>query len=92
MTALAIVLLAAVLAVAAAYHFTSADQALRSRTKRRVLVTTHGGGWFAGVLLEHDRRSFVLTNVTTEGPDGQQMPVDGEVLILAEDVAHIQFP
>lgn len=70
----------------------SGDLMLRSRTKRRCLVTTDGGTWFAGVLLSHDRRSLVLVSATTEAEDGSTASVDGEVLILLDDVAHIQFP
>lgn len=56
------------------------------------MVTTRDGAWFAGVLYEHDRRSVVLRSTTTETADGATATVDGEVLILTEDVAHIQFP
>ena len=78
------------LAIAAAFEITG-DRVLRSRTKRRVLVTTKSGVWFSGILNSHDRRSLVLCNVQTEAESGTA-PVDGEVLILTEDVAHIQFP
>ena len=74
-----------------AIHVLLGDAALRDRTKRRTLVTTKDGLWFAGVLLEHDRRSIVLRDVTTEAEGGPAV-VDGEVLILLADVAHIQFP
>lgn len=67
------------------------NRVLRSRTKRRVLVTTTSGAWFAGVLSAHDRRSIVLRDAQTESDDGPAA-VDGEVLILMVDVAHIQFP
>ena len=92
MTAAAICLLAAVLLGVALAHFLTMDRVLRSRTKRRVLVTTRDGAWFAGVLAEHDRRSVVVVNATTEAENGDTAKVDGEVLILTEDIAHIQFP
>ena len=92
MTAAAICLLAAVLLGVALAHFLTTDRVLRSRTKRRVLVTTHDGAWFSGVLLDHDRRSVVVVNASTEAADGTAAQVDGEVLILTEDIAHIQFP
>lgn len=92
MTAAAVVLLALVLLLIAGVHVAVGDRALRSRTKRRVMVTTRDGAWFAGVLYEHDRRSVVLRSTTTETADGATATVDGEVLILTEDVAHIQFP
>ena len=67
------------------------NRALRSRTKRRVLVTTTSGAWFTGILFTHDRRSVVLRGAQTEA-EGGPADVDGEVLILMQDVAHIQFP
>jgi small nuclear ribonucleoprotein (snRNP)-like protein len=81
-----------VIAAVAAAHHLSGDRLLRSRTKRRVLVTTHDGAWFSGVLLDCDRRSVVIVNATTEAERGEAVQVDGEVLILTEDIAHIQFP
>lgn len=92
MTALAVLLLALVVLAVAGLYFASGERVLRSRTKRRVMVTTRDGTWFAGVLYEHDRRSIVLRSTTTETADGATAQVDGEVLILTEDVAHIQFP
>lgn len=78
------------LVVAAAYEL-HGNRVLRSRTKRRVLVATNSGVWFSGVLFAHDRRSIVLRDAQTEA-DGGAAVVDGEVLILTDDVAHIQFP
>ena len=92
MTALAVLVLAATVAVVAAIYLTTGDRVLRSRTKRRVMVSTDSGAWFAGVLIAQDRRSVLLSSVTTEGADGVPTSVDGEVLILVEDIAHIQFP
>lgn len=91
MTAIALLVLAvSLIAIAAAYEILG-NRALRSRTKRRALVTTKSGAWFTGVLVEQDRRSLVLQEATTEAEDGAAV-VDGEVLILTCDVAHIQFP
>lgn len=67
------------------------NRVLRSRTKRRVLVTTKAGVWFSGVLFDHDRHSIVVREAQTEAEGGTAI-VDGEVLILTEDIAHIQFP
>jgi hypothetical protein len=92
LTAAAVLVLAAVIVAVAAAHHLSGDRLLRSRTKRRVLVTTHDGAWFSGVLLDRDRRSVVIVNATTEAERGEAVQVDGEVLILTEDIAHIQFP
>ena len=91
MTASILVLAVVLLVIAAAYEL-HGNRVLRARTKRRVLVTTHDGTWFTGVLFGHDRRSFLLREVATEAEGGGHAVVDGEVLILAEDVAHIQFP
>lgn len=92
MTAVAIIVLAATLAIVAALHWTSGDRVLRDRAKRRAMVSLDTGAWFAGVLVSYDRRSLLLASVTTEGADGSPADVDGEVLVLLEDVAHIQFP
>ena len=86
----ALVLALTAIAIAAAYEVLG-NRALRSRTKRRALVTTHDGRWFSGVLTSHDRRCLVLREAQTEAEGGPAV-VDGEVLILMADVAHIQFP
>lgn len=70
----------------------SGRRVLRSRTRRNVLVTTKSGGWFTGLLHEHDRQSIVLRQARAESDAGESAVVDGEVVILMVDVAHIQFP
>lgn len=86
----ALIVALATIAIAAAYEVVG-NRVLRSRTKRRALITTHDGRWFSGVLLDHDRRCLVLRDAQTEAEGGAAV-VDGEVLILMADVAHIQFP
>ena len=81
-------LIIAAVAVALELH---GNRAIRSRTKRRVLVTTKSGLWFSGVLFAHDRRSLVIREAQTDAEGGSTV-VDGEVLILSDDVAYIQFP
>jgi small nuclear ribonucleoprotein (snRNP)-like protein len=67
---------------------------MRQRLRRRVLVELKSGGSFAGVLFDADRESLVLRNAEALGIDGrgERTPVDGEVLILREEVAFLQIP
>lgn len=85
-----VVLVVVILSVSVAFELTG-DRVLRSRSKRRVVVTTTSGSWFSGVLFSHDRRCIVLRDAHTEVESGTAA-IDGEVLILMSDVAHIQFP
>lgn len=88
----AFIVVSAVALLAALMFHVAGDIALRSRTKRRCLVTTDAGTWFSGVLMSRDRRCVVLASVSTEAEDGSTATVDGEVLVLMDDIAHIQFP
>ena len=67
---------------------------LRSRLRRRVLVTLKAGDAFDGVLVDADAQSLVLRNASQVGVvnRGTPVPVDGEVLVLLEDVAYLQLP
>ena len=69
-------------------------QLLRSRVRRRVLVTLHTGEAFDGVLFGSDRQALVLRNASQVGVvnRGTPVPVDGEVVVLLEDVAYLQLP
>lgn len=70
------------------------DRTVRSRYRRRALVTLKNGDTFDGVLFEADRQAVVLRNASQVGVANQAgpVPVDGEVLILLEDVVVIQLP
>lgn len=67
---------------------------LRSRLRRRVLVTLKAGDAFDGVLFDADAQSLVLRNASQVGVvnRGTPVPVDGEVLVILEDVAYLQLP
>lgn len=67
---------------------------LRSRLRRRVLVTLKTGDAFDGVLFDADGQALVLRNASQVGVvnRGTPVPVDGEVLVLLEDVAYLQLP
>jgi hypothetical protein len=65
---------------------------LRDRTSCTFIVTTKSGQAFRGVLFDHDKRCLVLRN--TEALDGQSgpIPIDGELLLLWDDVAFMNRP
>lgn len=73
---------------------TNRNRVLRSRLRRRVLVTLHSGEAFDGVLFDADRQALVLRNASQVGVAnrGTPVPVDGEVVVLLEDVAYLQLP
>jgi len=52
------------------------------------------GDTFAGVVFDADRQSVVLREAQAvgAGQQGKNVPVDGEVLLFAEDIAYTQFP
>lgn len=65
---------------------------LRSRIRRRAIVSLKGGEAFAGVLWQWDRQALVLRNAAHVADPQRPVPVDGEVVVLAQDVAYVQFP
>lgn len=66
---------------------------LSERLRRRVIVTLHSGETFTGVLWQEDERAWVLRSAGMfDAPNGQVTPVDGEVVILTENVAYAQTP
>jgi hypothetical protein len=87
---LAAALLISLAAVSVAAILTS-ESGLRSRVKRRALVSCKDGQTFSGVLWSTDRGCLVLKQTSLIGNDAAAA-VDGEVLILRADVAFIQFP
>ena len=70
------------------------SKVFRSRLRDQVLVTTHNGSTFSGVLWECDDKALVLRNAAAvgAGPDKSNLPLDGEIVILLFDVAYIQRP
>lgn len=70
-----------------------ADRILRTRTRRRVIVTLKTHEAFQGTVTEADTQSLVLQGCTYHepGPDGGGTPVDGEVVVLLADVAYLNY-
>lgn len=70
------------------------SKVLRSRLREQVLVTTHDGASFSGVLFEADDKALVLRNAEAvgAGENKTNLPLDGEILVLMWDVAYIQRP
>lgn len=70
------------------------SKVLRSRLRDRVLVTTHDGAAFAGVLFESDDKALVLRDAEAVGAGESKtnLPLDGELIVLMWDVAYIQKP
>lgn len=70
------------------------SKVLRSRFRDRVIVTTHDGAAFAGVLYEADDKAVVLRDAEAigAGENKTNLPLDGEILVLLWDVAYIQRP
>lgn len=66
----------------------------RLRLRKRVIVTTTDGQGFSGVLFDMDAEAVVLRETEALGVAARShpVPVDGELLILREDVAYIQVP
>lgn len=67
---------------------------LRDRLRRRVIVTLHTGEAWGGVLFAADPQVWVLREATAigAGEDRTNLPVDGELLLLAVDIAYVQMP
>lgn len=66
---------------------------IRHRLRSTAIVTLHDGSSFRGVLYDFDSEAFVLRNVEhlVSGVE-RSVPVDGELVVLAADVAYIQIP
>lgn len=93
MTAVVVVLVVALVAVAALVVW-SQGSTLRRRGRARVLVTLKSGAAFDGVLYEQDRRVWVLRSAQAIGAGDRDtnVPVDGEVLIFTADIEYVQKP
>lgn len=63
-------------------------------TRERLIVTLKSGAAFEGVLWEVDDRALVLRSAVALGAAerGENLPVDGELLLFVADVAHVQKP
>ena len=67
---------------------------IRTRLRSKVVVTLKSGAAFGGVLWEHDRTALVLRGAYAIGAAdrGENLPVDGELILYAVDVEYIQKP
>lgn len=67
---------------------------MRDRYRSRVLVTTHEGATYDGVLYEVDDQAVVLRSAAAVGVGDKQenVPLDGELILFTVDVAFIQKP
>ena len=94
MILLVALLVAAVVALAAVAWRTSTAGLLAERRRRRVLVTLKTGEAFSGVRFAVDREAIVLRDAAALAFDvrSQNVPVDGEALILRADIAYVQLP
>ena len=94
MIAGAIVTLAAAIAFAAWRGLEPVPDVLAERRARQVLVTLKTGEAFAGVLYQQDADLIVLREATAMafGPRSENVPVEGEALILRADIAYLQLP
>lgn len=67
---------------------------LKQRLLHRVVVTLKSGQSFEGVLFEADAHAWVLRDASAlgVGDKGTNLPVDGEVVVLAAEIAYAQRP
>lgn len=72
----------------------SRSRVLRSRFRERVIVTTKTGDSFGGILYSADSKALVLRQAEALGAGDRStdLPLDGELIVLLADVAHIQRP
>lgn len=71
-----------------------ASRLLRARLRHRVLVTLKSGEAWNGLLYAADAHVWVLRDVEAigVGVNRTNLLVDGELLVLAEDIAYCQLP
>jgi small nuclear ribonucleoprotein (snRNP)-like protein len=88
----ALVALAAGLALAVVVATRSSAALLAGRRRRRVLVTLKTEAAFAGVLYAVDREALVLRDAQALafGPKKENVPVEGELVVLRPEVAYLQ--
>ncbi len=67
---------------------------LRLHLRHRAIVTLKTGDSFSGVLFDADSEAIILREAEALGAGEKRtnLAVDGEVLILREDLAYIQLP
>lgn len=94
---LLIVLIVALLALAGAAAgawWAGQPRALARRLRHRLVVTLKDGTSFDGLLAEADARVWVLVQANAHGVGdrGEDVPVDGELIVLVADVQFAQKP
>lgn len=67
---------------------------LRARLRHRVILTLVSGETWDGVLFDFDARAWVMRDVVAVGVgvNRTNVTVDGELLVLVEDIAYSQLP
>lgn len=65
---------------------------MRSLERRQIVVTLKSEQAYRGVLMPSDRYALVLRNTELLHGDGSRVVVDGELIILREDIRYIQRP
>lgn len=67
---------------------------LKERLHYRLVVTLKNGQSFEGVLWAVDAYAWILRDASAlgVGEKGTNLPVDGEVLVLAAEIAYAQKP
>jgi small nuclear ribonucleoprotein (snRNP)-like protein len=70
------------------------SRVLTSRFRDRVVVTTKDGAAFDGILYSTDHKALVLrqASAVAAADDKSDLPLDGELILLLDDVAWIQRP
>lgn len=70
-----------------------AGRVLRSRVRRRAIVTLKTGEAFTGTVSDADGQALVLQGATYTDPDPRsgEVPVDHEVVVLLGDVAYLNY-
>lgn len=91
----ALLLTAVALAAAAAIWVGSRPSVVvRSRLRQRLVVTLKSGAAFQGLLFQADRSTWVLREVVALGAAdrGENVPLDGEVILAVAEIDYCQKP
>jgi hypothetical protein len=75
-------------------HRDAAWSSVNRLTREKLVVTLKSGAAFEGVLYEADERTWILRGVFAlgAGDNGENVPVDGELLLFVVDIAYAQKP
>jgi hypothetical protein len=94
LTAVVVALILLLVLLAYVAHLLTTRSVLAGALRERVLVTLKSGEGFDGVLLRADRRSWELVQARAvrAGQNGADVPVDGSLIIPADNVAYAQRP